>query len=135
MLSWSKRLSRTDAQVPTKGYPVQYLRFTQSGNPQDVWVWFRSTFFGAETWRPATFGKNAVERADVKIDVTVLGKSLGTLDFFLTYDISQFAAEGNGLGVAMDDASFFTVQVPNAVTLPQASFTSNPLLIGGKTPA
>ncbi|PIR15682.1 MAG: hypothetical protein COV48_13000, partial [Elusimicrobia bacterium CG11_big_fil_rev_8_21_14_0_20_64_6] len=49
-------------------------------------------------------------------------------DYFLTYDISQFAAEGNQLGVAMVDASYVQLQVPNAVNLPQTSFASNPLL-------
>lgn len=86
MPSWSKKLSLTDAQVPTKGYPVAYLRFTQSGNPHDVWVWVRNTLFGGAKWFSSHFGKNAVERADVKIDTTVGGKHLGTLDFFLTYD-------------------------------------------------
>ena len=50
-------------------------------------------------------------------------------DYFVTYDVSQFAAEGNKLGVAMVTPAYFTVQVPNTVTFPQATFTSNPLLV------
>jgi hypothetical protein len=89
MYTWSKPLSRTDAQVRTKGYPVRYLRFTQSGNPQDVWVWFRRTFFAAEPWYPSNFGRAAVERADITVDVTVLGKAMGPLACFLTYNAAR----------------------------------------------
>lgn len=49
-MKWSKKLSKTDAQQPTKGYPVQYLRFTRSRNPQDNQSWFKQTLFAAETW-------------------------------------------------------------------------------------
>ena len=51
-------------------------------------------------------------------------------DYFLTYDISQFAAEGNGLGVALLDPTHFTVQVPNTVFVGTAPIASPTFVIG-----
>lgn len=88
-MRWKKRLSRTDAQIKTKGYPVAYLRFTQGDNPVDVWTWFREKFFGTERWTPGTFGKAAVEIAHVPFAVSVLGRSLGRVTMMVTHDESR----------------------------------------------
>ncbi|MBI3564699.1 MAG: hypothetical protein HY079_05840, partial [Elusimicrobia bacterium] len=51
--------------------------------------------------------------------------------YFVTYDISQFAMEGEKEGAAILNPAYLTVQVPNIVTFP-ASFSSNPLLTVSK---
>ncbi|MDE2141999.1 MAG: hypothetical protein KGJ84_06265 [Elusimicrobia bacterium] len=47
-------------------------------------------------------------------------------DFFVTYDISQFAAEGNQEGVAVQGLNDVTLQVPNLVAFSSPTFASNP---------
>ena len=127
---------------------VQKLRFTRTGTPgsldSDVTilkVWADSN--GNAVFDPAdstvtalgdrpyllSFGNETFSSGTVTITLrTPIVVSTTPADYFLTYDISQFAAEGNGLGVAILDPTYFTVQVPNTVFLPQTSFTSNPLL-------
>ncbi len=66
---WAKLLATTDAEQPTRGWPVRFLRFTRSGNPHNVWTWFRNTVFAGETWAAGTFGRSNVET--VRVDVRV----------------------------------------------------------------
>lgn len=64
-LFWSKKLSRSDAQQPVpRGWPVPYLRLTNSGHPHDTQSWFRDVFFADLDWRPGIFGAHVVEEAD-----------------------------------------------------------------------
>ncbi|MCR4296961.1 MAG: hypothetical protein NUW21_15630, partial [Elusimicrobia bacterium] len=128
---------------------VEKIRFTRTGSPgsldSDVTilkVWADSN--DNEQFDPAdstvtalgdrpyllSFGNETFSSGTVTITLKQpIVVSTTPADYFLTYDISQFAAEGNGLGVALLDPSYFTVQVPNTVSLPQTSFTSNPLLV------
>ena len=46
--------------------------------------------------------------------------------YFVTYDVSQFAAEGSRFGVAVRDPGYLTVQVPNTVAFSTPTFVSNP---------
>jgi hypothetical protein len=46
--------------------------------------------------------------------------------YFISYDLSQFAAEGSRFGVAVRDPSYLTVQVPNTVVFSTPTFVSNP---------
>lgn len=85
-LRWSKRLSRTDAQRPTKGRIVPYLRFTKSNNPQDNQAWFRQVFFAGEHWVAGFFGRHPVETVDVDFVVTILGQAMGTRTMMVTHD-------------------------------------------------
>lgn len=86
-LTWSKKLSRTDAQQKTKGGLVQYLRITNSNTPsgEDFQVWFRTKFFAGLPWKADTFGKEAVESCYVPFDVTFQGVSLGSITFHVTH--------------------------------------------------
>lgn len=83
---WWKTLSRTDAQQPTSGRLVPYLRFTKGRNPQDNQTWFRTTFFGGHGWHNGHFGQNAVETKDVDFIVTIQGRRLGVRTMSVTHD-------------------------------------------------
>ena len=85
-LTWSKRLSRTDAQRPTRGRVVPYLRFTKANNPQDNQTWFRNVFFAGAPWANGFFGKHSVERVDIDFRVSILGQNCGTRTMTVTHD-------------------------------------------------
>ena len=90
-LTWSKRLSRTDAQRPTNGRPVPYLRFTKAKNPQDNQTWFRHVFFDGEPWVPGVFGQHNVERVNIQWAVTILGQNMGARTMMVTHDDTRQA--------------------------------------------
>lgn len=83
---WSKKMSRTEAMQPTKGWPVPYMRFTKSKNPQNNQTWFRNNFFASQNWQPGVFGRHKVEQCVVPIDVTILSNNRGTRNFLVTHD-------------------------------------------------
>ncbi len=85
-MRWWKRMSVTDAQQPTSGRIVPYLRFIRGKNPHSNQVWFRNSFFGGQAWSPGYFGQHAVEQCDVNMDVTILGLSKGIRNFRVTHD-------------------------------------------------
>ena len=85
-LAWSKKLSKTDAQLPTQGRVVPYLRFTKANNPQDNQTWFRHLFFAGEPWKNGFFGRNPVEVVHIDFAVTILGKSRGMRTMMVTHD-------------------------------------------------
>jgi hypothetical protein len=75
-LTWKKKLSRSDAQVPVpRGWPVPYLRLTNSGHTENTQIWFRNAFFVNLNWQPGMFGKHAVEKAALKATVALPGKA------------------------------------------------------------
>lgn len=134
-LRWHKRsLSKTDAQQPTRGYPVAYLRFTQSKHPQNVQTWFRNTFFTGAIWNNGFFGNHAVERTSVRFRVTILGVLKGFRTMTVTHDSSRcqnnntpntwlhydqatladFAAQnltGRAVEVVLDDAGVYNFNI------------------------
>lgn len=79
-LSWNKELSTTDAQQPTTGGIVPYLRLTKSSlTSQDFQTWFRQAFFGPAAWALGNVGRETgVEVTSVVMAVTVGGLSLGS---------------------------------------------------------
>lgn len=85
-LTWWKQLSVTDAQRPTTGRLVPYLRFTKAKNPQDNQTWFRHVFFAGEPWVNGHFGRHAVEQVDVDFEVTILGQNKGVRTMRITHD-------------------------------------------------
>lgn len=85
-LSWSKRLSRTDAQRPTQGRIVPYLRFTKANNPQDNQTWFRSVFFAGAAWVNGVFGRHPVETVNIDFRVSILGQNRGPRTMMVTHD-------------------------------------------------
>lgn len=74
MLQWSKKLSSSDAQetVPV-GSKMPFLRFTKENNTFDHFTYFREQFFKDLDWVPHDNG----ELAEISINVTILGESLG----------------------------------------------------------
>ena len=90
-MSWSKVMSVTDAQQPTSGRIVPYMRFTKSNNIQDNQTWFRNTFFANQNWFNTTFGDHAVERCDVDIEVSIAGSYKGIRKMFITHDPTRMA--------------------------------------------
>lgn len=85
-LMWSKRLSRTDAQRPTQGRIVPYLRFTKANNPQDNQTWFRQVFFAGAPWVNGFFGRHPVETVNIDFVVTILGQNRGVRTMMVTHD-------------------------------------------------
>lgn len=86
LLSWSKVLSLTDAQRPTRGRIVPYLRLTKSGHKIDSKIWFRHTFFDFAKWKPGTFGnETGLEEAFIDVDFNLNGVPFGTLKCHLTH--------------------------------------------------
>jgi hypothetical protein len=85
-LAWSKKLSKTDAQRPTRGRVVPYLRFTKANNPQDNQTWFRNVFFAGENWVNGFFGRHPVETVDIPFEATILGQHMGTRIMTVTHD-------------------------------------------------
>ncbi|MEL7680345.1 hypothetical protein AAG602_04170 [Citromicrobium bathyomarinum] len=87
VLTWEKKLSKTDAQQETTGGLVPYLRLT-SGNlgKADFQTWFRHTFFVNAAWQAGHFNKKPVEEAHVPFQVTAGGLNLGTVLFKVTHD-------------------------------------------------
>lgn len=84
---WEKKLSRTDAQQPTSGGLVPYLRLTKGSLVnEDFQTWFRKSFFAGAKWQLGTCGKEVgIEEACVDIAVTINGKGLGKMLFRLTH--------------------------------------------------
>lgn len=85
-LRWSKVLSRTDAQRPTQGRIVPYLRFTKANNPHNNQTWFRHVFFGGQNWVNGFFGRHPVETVNIDFAVSVLGQNMGNRTMMVTHD-------------------------------------------------
>ena len=85
-LTWYKKLSVTDAQRPTSGRLVPYLRFTKAKNPQDTQTCFRDVFFVGANWTNGHFGRHAVEQTEVDFDVVILGQAMGLRRMMVTHD-------------------------------------------------
>lgn len=85
-LIWEKKLSRSDAQVRTRGWPVPYIRLTRSGHASDTQTWFRNTFFAGVSWTPGHFGTHAVEQATVTFSVKMPGQTSKTRKLIVTHD-------------------------------------------------
>ena len=78
VLTWTKKLSKTDAQQETTGGLVPYLRLTKSSlTDEDFQTWFREEFFAGCAWVPGHYGKEAVETATVAVDVSVKDIAIG----------------------------------------------------------
>jgi hypothetical protein len=85
-LTWWKKLSVTDAQRPTSGRLVPYLRFTKAQNPQNTQTWFRNVFFAGANWVNGHFGRHPVEQTDIDFHVSILGQDMGVRSMMVTHD-------------------------------------------------
>jgi hypothetical protein len=87
VLTWQKNLSVTDAQQPTSGSIVPYLRLTSGSLATgDFQTWFRQQFFSNVAWQAGQLNQKAVEAAYVPFTVTVQGIALGTVLFQVSHD-------------------------------------------------
>ena len=86
-LIWFKKLSTTDAQQPTTGGLVPYLRLTKGSlKTQDFQTWFREKFFANAPWEPGVFGRESdLEIATISINVMVNGVKFGPRSFTITH--------------------------------------------------
>ena len=88
-LRWKKKLSKSDAQVKTRGWPVPYIRLTRSGHVSNTQTWFRNTFFQGVSWKPGRFGEHAVEQTKVRFDVKLPGQSVETRKLLVTHNATR----------------------------------------------
>lgn len=93
MATWHKKLSVTDAQQPTSGGIVPYLRLTKSSlTTQNFQTWFRTHFFASANWSTGTFGNEVVEQATIPFDVSINGTRVGQQDMLITHGPSRQAS-------------------------------------------
>ncbi|MCA3254920.1 MAG: hypothetical protein INF91_04795 [Alphaproteobacteria bacterium] len=87
MLTWSKKLSQTDAQQPTSGGIVPYLRLIRGSlGKENFQTWFRTNFFDNLAWKPGSVGQETgVEVADVTFDVTLNGVNIGQYTLMVSH--------------------------------------------------
>jgi hypothetical protein len=80
-----------------------------------------------------SFGNDTFSTGTVTINLkTPILVTTTPAAYFVTYDISQFAAEGNQEGAQILNPGYLTAQVPNVVIFPAQPFASNPQLTIGK---
>ncbi|GHC85335.1 hypothetical protein [Novosphingobium pokkalii] len=90
LLTWQKSLSTTDAQQPTKGGIVPYLRLTSGNISTGIFqTWFRQTLFANAAWQPGQFNGKPVEEAHIPLNVTIQGIYLGMVLFKVTHDSTR----------------------------------------------
>lgn len=83
---WNKKLSRTDAQQPTAGSRMTFLRLTRSGHKIDKRDFFRERFFGNLDWRRADIhGMKGVAYAYANIAVVIMGEWRGMRKMLVTH--------------------------------------------------
>ena len=88
-LRWKKKLSKSDAQVKTRGWPVPYIRLTRSGHVSNTQTWFRNIFFQGVSWKPGRFGEQTVEQTKVRFDVKLPGQSVETRKLLVTHNATR----------------------------------------------
>lgn len=90
LLTWIKKLSKTDAQQETSGGLVPYLRLTKSSlDNEDFQTWFRDTLFDNAPWVAGTFGKEQVEEATIPFKVSVNDIQIGTQTLKVTHGVNR----------------------------------------------
>lgn len=84
---WKKKLSRSDAQVETRGALMPFLRFTKKGAPVGDPSWFRNNFFANLNWQQtySSLGHQK-EIARIKVHVRLPGNYLGVRTMTLDHD-------------------------------------------------
>lgn len=91
-ITWTKELSTTDAQQPTSGGLVPYLRLTKGDlEGEDFQSWFRNAFFAGANWSPGSFGRETdIEEAKVVVSVVINGVKLGDKPFTVTHGANRW---------------------------------------------
>jgi len=86
-LEWKKKLSTTDAQQPTTGGLVPYLRLTKGSlKSEDFQSWFREEFFANAAWAPGQFGREEnLEISNIAAKISIDGVNFGQKAFTITH--------------------------------------------------
>lgn len=88
MATWSKPMSRADAQQPSspRTNPTGLLRLAKAGHDIDHRTWFRQVMFGPAPWSPQIDGEgNPIEVASVPFVVTTNGAPTGTFNLVVDH--------------------------------------------------
>lgn len=97
LLSWSKRLARSDAQQyggNGKTNLTGALRLTSAGYNIDRTKFFRDELFGGEPWDTDP-KRHHVEYTEVTMDVIIDQQSLGPLEFRIDHDLTRESGQKN----------------------------------------
>ena len=87
---WEKQLSKSDAQQPTKGSKMPFLRLTRGDTGVNHITWFRKNFFAGLNWQPGTSQRGRpVEEATVNIRCVILGVDHGIRQMRLDHDANR----------------------------------------------
>ena len=87
---WRKKLTKSDAQQPTRGALMPFLRFTKGNLPVNHKTFFRNNFFANLVWQSAYSGKgHHKETAAIKIRVKLSGNDLGVRTMIVDHDPSR----------------------------------------------
>jgi hypothetical protein len=94
---WFKRLPASDAQQLVGSNPSNTMTLVQARHPIDPFDYFRTEFFGSETWTTSeTVGRGqAREVATIECEVIVRGVPLGTHVFDVRYTPGYDANQTN----------------------------------------
>src|SRR5690606_7047326 len=96
VLSWTKRLSPSDAQQVGSGTnPTGKLRLAKADNPIDHKTWFRETFFEDENWTTQMRNGRPYEVASVDFDISIGGSSIGTRTLIVDHAPHRVASQNN----------------------------------------
>jgi hypothetical protein len=99
LATWSKTLSRADAQQPkdaARTNPTGVLRLAKAGNPIDWRTYFRRVLFGPATWTTGVDRRgNPIETARVPFAVVVGGSSLGVVTLRVDHAPHREAGQSN----------------------------------------
>ncbi|MBI4386811.1 MAG: hypothetical protein HY551_05465, partial [Elusimicrobia bacterium] len=146
--SFNNLVARLTVEVDSNTVIWQKLRLDRTGSADSidndvtvVKVWRdadgNGIFDSADTARNSrgdyahliSFGNESFSSGTVAIAFkTPPTVSTAPANFFVTFDISQFAKPGSSYGFRINDTGYFTVQVPHAVGFSAASFQSSPLM-------
>ena len=91
---WSKRLTSSDAQKPTKQgtRPTGNMRLTRAGHPIDQKTYFREDFFRNANWVVRTGTR---EEAEVEFHVSIDGRLEGPIALMISHDPQRVAGQNN----------------------------------------
>ena len=109
---------------------VKLMKVWRDANSNGVFDAADSTRTGAGlTPNLLSFGNETYSSGTVNITLRQpILVSTVPADYFVTYDISEFAAENAQTGVQIAGPAYFTIQVPNVVVFTTPTFQSNPLV-------
>lgn len=85
-LKWRKRMTKSDAQQPTLGAKMPFLRFTKGSIADDHATWFRDTFFADSVWTTLPNHGHQMEETKIKIHVILDGDDLGERAMRIDHD-------------------------------------------------